>query len=406
MDVLQQRLRGLTALALALASCGVEAEEPEARRYLGDAAFRRAALVGSLVTRDNAYARLRLARYDSGDALDWSRLPVWNPPAAVGPRDVATPLAVDAAATDGDEAALRALGERAFVRYPAMLLSPPVEMALRDEGAWARYGLRLPTAGAGGGDVVRVALPGGDVGLALTCAACHSARTPDGALVAGVANGSLDLGALTADANGLLDPAAVTRLRAWGPGRVDVSTDDGTEPLAMPDLRAVRYQAHLHRAGAVRAGSLAALAVRVETLLVTSHREAVRPPREVALGLAVYLRSLGEAMPRTAATSGRGAAVFAARCGGCHAGEGRAGGLVTPEAADTEAWVARSPARGTGFYRVPSLRGVGTRGRLLHDGSVTDVGALLDPARGGWHRVGRGLDAGDRAALADFVRAL
>jgi hypothetical protein len=37
--------------------------------------------------------------------------------------------------------------------------------------------------------------------------------------------------------------------------------------------------------------------------------------------------------------------------------------------------------RGTGACRVPSLRGVGSRGPLLHDASVPSAAALLDPAR-------------------------
>jgi cytochrome c5 len=392
------KLRGAAA-ALALVACGGEAVDDAPARYLHDAAYRRAALVDSLATRDNAYARLRLARYDSGDARDWSLLPVWSPPLALRDGDVPAPLTVSAEASAGDVAALRDLGERAFWRYPAMLLSPAAEATLRDPSTHARYGFRAPTTR--GGDLVRVTFPDGTVGLALTCAACHS----NAARVAGLANVDLDLGALAVESNVTLDAAQVGRLRAWGRGRVDVSTDDGSEALAMPDLRAVRYQTHLNRAGAVRARSLVSLAVRVETLLITSHHETVRPPRELALGLAVYLYGLGEPLVHDA-PQGRGAAVFAARCGRCHAGDGFAGALVTPEDADTEAWVARSPARGTGAYRVPSLRGVGARERLLHDASVTDIGALLDPARAGWHRVGWGLTDDDRAALTDFLRAL
>jgi len=391
------------ALAFALVGCGGEAEDNLARRYLDDPAYRRAAMVDSLATRDNGYARLRLARYDSGDARDWSLLPAWNPPVALRDGDGPSALAVSAEASAGDVAALRDVGERAFARYPAMLLSPAAESVLGNGSAYERYGLRVATAR--GGDVVRVSLPDGSVGLALTCAACHASRRPDGALVAGLANVGLDLGALSAESNATLDPAAVARLRAWGRGRVDVSTDDGSEGLAMPDLRAVRFQTHLNRSGAVRARSLVSLAVRVETLLITSHHEAVRPPREVALGLAVYLHALGAALAR-GAPPGPGAAVFAARCGGCHAGDGFAGGLVGPEDADTAPWVARSPARGTGAYRVPSLRGVGARERLLHDASVAGVDALLDPARAGWHRVGRGLTAEERGALGEFLRGL
>jgi hypothetical protein len=40
-----------------------------------------------------------------------------------------------------------------------------------------------------------------------------------------------------------------------------------------------------------------------------------------------------------------------------------------------------SADRGTGFYRVPSLRGLATRGPLLHDGSLASPADLLDGAR-------------------------
>ncbi|MFO0738018.1 MAG: hypothetical protein U0270_19150 [Labilithrix sp.] len=45
-------------------------------RYVDDAAFRRATLESSLVSKDNVYARLRLAKYD---AERWGALPELNP---------------------------------------------------------------------------------------------------------------------------------------------------------------------------------------------------------------------------------------------------------------------------------------------------------------------------------------
>ncbi len=415
MGVLQRGVRGViarrAAVALALvASCGGAPDDDAravARRYLADPAYRREELVASLTTRDNDYARLRLARYDSGDALDWSRLPEWNP--AVEPArdstagEALTPLPIDGAARGGDLVALRALGERAFWRYPAMLAAPGAEPLLRARDSAARYGVRLATAGATGGDLVRVALADGREGLAFTCAACHSATREDGGVVAGLTNARLDLGSLGADADPTLDPAVARRLRAWGPGRVDVTTGDGREPVAIPDLRPVRFQSYLQRAGAVRVRSLASLAVRVETLLITSHHEAVRPPREVALGLAVYLGSLGDALAARNPPAGRGAEVFASSCARCHAPPTYAGGLVAAGVVGTDPSLANSAARGTGAYRVPSLRGVGERERLMHDGSVAGLDALLDA---GAHPPGVALSEGDRVALRDFLEGL
>lgn len=382
------------ALIVAAASCGDDGA-PDPTRYLRDPAWRRGELVASLTTLDNDYARLRLARYDTGATDDWSRLPAWNPPASpVGRDDAARPL--DLPATS-DLAALRSLGERAFFRYPAMLASPAVEAALREPGAAARYGFWASADGTLGG-LVRVALADGSTAVAYSCATCH-ASVREGAVVAGLANADLDLG-------------------AWGPGRVDVTTSDGSEALAVPDLRAVGEQVFLQRAGAVRRRSVVSLAIRVETLLITSHHEVVRPPREVALGLALYLDGLAETLPRGAATGGAGEAVFMARCAGCHAPPTLGGGLVAAEVVGTDPALARTATRGTGSYRVPSLRGVGARGWLLHDGTLRGLDALLDAARlrddyagprgvGAvrGHAFGLDLSAGDRDALLGFLRA-
>jgi hypothetical protein len=125
----------------------------------------------------------------------------------------------------------------------------------------------------------------------------------------------------------------------------------------------------------------------------------------VALALAAWLESL--APPAVSPAAGRAAALFEARCAGCHAPPGYAGPPVALAVVGTDPSVGRSADRGTGGYRVPSLRGVGTRGRLLHDGSVPDVATLLDPDRVvAGHRFGVDLPAADRAALAAWVAAL
>ncbi len=410
------RFGGAALAGVVASSCGDAGDpvEPVAVRYLRESTFRRDELVASLTTRDNDYARLRLARYETGDARDWALLPAWNPPVApvresnlAGPATDLRALTISSAASAGDRTALRELGEAAFWRYPAMLVSPSAEPTLTTRAAFDRYGLKLAEEGSPGADVVRVAFADGSAGLAYTCAACHSARRADGTLVAGLANARFDLGALSVASNGTIDPAIVTRLRAWGPGRVDVTTDDAREPVAIPDLRPLRFQPYLQRAGAVRQRSLATLAVRVETLLITSHHEAVRPPREVALGLALYLHSLGDALESRVAVSGRGAEVFATTCARCHAVPTYAGGIVAAEVVGTDPALTRSATRGTGGYRVPSLRGVGERAWLMHDASIAGLDALLDPARtGGGHRFGVDLDAHDRGALKVYLRSL
>ena len=164
----------------------------------------------------------------------------------------------------------------------------------------------------------------------------------------------------------------------------------------------MRFQHHLHRTATVR-NDLIALAVRIETLIITSSGQSVRPPRAVALGLAVYLWSLGKTLPPV--EGGPGAEVFARACAGCHADAALAGDPVPLAMVAAASPIGESPERGTGHWRVPSLRGVGDRRPLLADASVDSLDALLDPrSKRAAHRFGRDLSAADRAALLDWLK--
>lgn len=91
----------------------------------------------------------------------------------------------------------------------------------------------------------------------------------------------------------------------------------------------------------------------------------------------------------------------------------------------TDPGLALKTRKGTGFYKIPSLRGVWYRPRLLHDGSVTSLEEMFDSARldaayapKGWnppgvtqravpgHLFGLSLNAEDKAALLTFLRSL
>lgn len=364
-------------------------------RFLNDRATRRAVLEASLPTSSaTAYVARRLAHYATTDARSWEALPEWNPPTrTLGDDDAEEAMAVSAAARAGDRTALIELGRQAFVRYPAQRAPFDVDKLAPAE---------VPP------HLVRVRYASGAISTAMTCATCHSRRDDDGHSIMGVANDDLDLGALMAEAPlGRVHPSpahddAIAALLSWGPGRVDVTTAAGTEPAHIPDLRAVRFQERLQHAGIVEQRDVTSLAVRLETLIITGHDEVVRPPREVALGLALYLWSLGDALPVVDAAA-PGARVFARTCSRCHAGEGMAGGLVDVDVVGTEHTLARSRERGTSCYRTTSLRGVGQRQRLLHDGTVSSLAALLDPQRRGGHRYGLELHAEQRAALLAWL---
>jgi hypothetical protein len=165
------------------------------------------------------------------------------------------------------------------------------------------------------------------------------------------------------------------------------------------------------------------LAIRVETLVITSNEEALRPPRIVALALAAYVRSLASTLPsleQAKAAQPQGAELFDSECAGCHAAPTLTGEPVPLAQIGTDPTLGDSPSRGTGTYRVPSLHGVGTRGPLLHDGTLPDVDAMFDPARlqPGFtdrlhgtgpvqgHRYGLSLTDAQRASLVAFLKAL
>jgi hypothetical protein len=91
----------------------------------------------------------------------------------------------------------------------------------------------------------------------------------------------------------------------------------------------------------------------------------------------------------------------------------------------TDPGLALMTRKGTGYYKIPSLKGVWYRGHYTHDGSVASLEEMFDPDRvkethvpGGWrplgfpthaikgHEFGLRLDAAEREALIAFLRTL
>jgi hypothetical protein len=98
---------------------------------------------------------------------------------------------------------------------------------------------------------------------------------------------------------------------------------------------------------------------------------------------------------------------------------------IVAQTVGTDSDGALKTRKGTGFYKIPSLRGVWYRRSLLHDGSVTSLEELFDPARlaadyqsTGWnppgvtmrsikgHTFGLSLAAAEKNALLMFLRSL
>ena len=150
------------------------------------------------------------------------------------------------------------------------------------------------------------------------------------------------------------------------------------------------------------------LAIRIETLLITGLEESARPPRKLAFALALFLWNLEpEPVSEPDAVSARGKVLFDRQCAGCHEPPGFSGASVPLEVIGTDRTVGDSPDRSTGNYRVPSLRGVGDRKRLLANGAVDDVRALLDPARTvPGHQQGATLPPEQREELLGYLSTL
>ncbi|HEX5631655.1 MAG TPA: cytochrome c, partial [Gemmatimonadales bacterium] len=370
----------------------------------------------SLVSRENEYAKIRLAKYPTA----WDLLPVFNPPARVvvaadlsdKPTPPAAeefaPLEISAAARAGDTAALIALGEAAYYRYPVQVVHH-FDPALRSPEAAQKYGLWIdPARGVGG--LIRVRLPDGSTPISYTCATCHVRAALDGRLEVGLANTRFDIGRITYDHQAAQGYPPSRDLLTWGPGRADVSTPEGTQPIRIPDLRPTKHLLHLQHNATVQHTSPTALAIRLETLLVAANGEKHRPPREATLGLALYLYTLATPPAATAPpaepTLARGLAVFADRCAACHLPPTFTGPPVPLDRVGADA-IGHSKYRGTGSWRVPSLLGVATRGPLLHDASVPNLAALLsDRPAGAPHRFGADLSETARADLIAYVSSL
>ena len=401
----------------------------EGARYLDDTAARRAALEAGLTNHDNAYSRLRLGAYGHG-TRGWDLLPVWNPRAAPVTRELAGVLARGefpeppaAPLWDGVRpttmAGWVALGRRVFFEYP-MRAEVFMEYALTEPALAAKVGLARARDGTVPGLVVFADVDG-ETRVGITCAICHT-TVRDGATVAGAARRTFDYGRLRATydlAHGTVrSQDELRRMTSWGPGRADVTEDDDEDPVAIPDLWGLRAQTFLTQAGTIRHASPIALAIRQETQLLDSNHQKIRPPRELAWALAMYVYSLAPP-PRQSTASPRGEAVFATHCRGCHANAAYGGRAITAATIGTDPALATGRGRGTGHYRVPPLLAVGDGAPYLHDGSVSSLAELLSPARlapgyrGGrfkrpvpGHRAGHDLDPPDRDALIAYLKTL
>ncbi len=425
-------MRSLLLLSLLL-GCDPAGDPPDladdAAAYVADPAYGRAILERDLVSTDNDYARQRLALYAVDDG--WGGLPERDPVArSLRIDDVERLLAGEDPDLDAfpassfvpdalpeDDAAWIALGRRVFFEYPLRIDPTYTVLAGLEEGALDGVGfLRDGDAYVG----LAVFRDGDRVRVGNTCAQCHA--SPDGDGFSGrLSNRGMDIGAARLRVMGLtpgdlppeIESTAALDLDRLGPGRSDVLPDGAFNPYAYPDFGGLADVPFLHHTANWRHRGVATLAVRCETLFITSNSERTRIPRVLAWAFARYVRSLAPPDPlRTiddADAFEAGRAVFEAEgCGDCHAPPLYTSDVeVAVDLVGTDALAGESEARGTGLYRIPSLRGVGRTAPYLHHGAFDTLEAMFDPEREEpGHPWGLELDAGERALLLGFLERI
>ena len=257
------------------------------------------------------------------------------------------------------------------------------------------------------------------------------------------------------------DPDAAAVLRNDGPTTFSRTHGSPFYATKIPDLNQVRYSRYLDATGTHRLRGpedIARYAAFVtgadpmefgsfQILTPEQRRISFRYADETLYAIGMYLMSLDPPKnpnPVSADLVARGREVFVREtCVQCHLPPNYTSGKLTlasgftppanhPDHADivnvsvgTDPGLALKTRKGTGFYKIPSLRGVWYRPALLHDGSVANLEEMFDPDRlkpdhepGGWkgpgvtkraipgHPFGLALTAEDKAALLAFLRSL
>ncbi len=246
------------------------------------------------------------------------------------------------------------------------------------------------------------------------------------------------------------------------PGVVPRTGSSWLYPAKVPDLIGVRDRKYLDATGLVRnrsIGDLMRYAATVATLDRLTHYgkyQIYAPPADpptqdrfsdaqlYALALYVYSLRPPENPNRPSELSRRGERVFEREgCAGCHTPPlytnnklTLASGVtaseadkqrydVLPVSLGTDTRLSLQSRKGTGYYKVPSLRGVWYRGPFEHNGSVATLEDWFDPKRlrddyvptgfKGFgvttravkgHEFGLKLSADDKRALIAFLKTL
>jgi hypothetical protein len=230
-------------------------------------------------------------------------------------------------------------------------------------------------------------------------------------------------------------------------------------PVKVPDLIGVKDRKHSRRDSHAPASRIELMRMRragehggparighYDLLPPDAHRVESRVPDEALYALAMYVYSLQPpANPNPFDETARaGQAIFTREgCAGCHTPPLYTSNKITlargfilpsdvpktldvlPVSVGTDSNLALRTRKGTGYYKVPSLKGVWYRGHYLHDGSAASLEEMFDPdrlkeshVRGGFspagattgaiqgHEFGLRLDPVERQQLLAFLRTL
>jgi len=424
-----------TAALLTLVACGPNLPEPPSELpdsvelYLNDLDYRRAILERDLLSTDNLYAQRRLQNYGLSSGY-WESLGERDRPSRpLLNEDVERLVAgldlelraeemtsLSPAQLPANEEEWRELGRRVMEEYP-LRADPTYETLVTLPGALAEVGF-IERDGEWSG--LRVFEDeAGNARIGPSCSQCHFSESDSGEFSATLANKNMDIGsafllALGRDPDVPLpedEDTPIGELHQLGPGRVDLLLDGVFNPYAIPDMGGIADQPYLqqnanwHHRGAVT------LAIRCETLFITAGGERFRIPRALSWAVSRYLRGLAPPEPLLEADelSAAGALLFAELgCESCHTPPSYTSEvLVSLDTVGTEPAAGSSTVRATGYYRIPSLRGVARTAPYLHHGAIESLEDFFDPNREeSGHVWGQDLDLESREQLIAFLRSI
>jgi cytochrome c553 len=179
-------------------------------------------------------------------------------------------------------------------------------------------------------------------------------------------------------------------------------------PPQIPDLIGVQERYHLDHTGLFPHRSVRDMMRYITTVTDVNAGHKIRYSDENLYALAEYLYSLKPpANPNPPDAAGR--KVFdRAGCARCHTPPLFTNNERIPAAEiGTDPRYTTDTPKATGYYTVPSLKGVWYRGRLEHNGRAASLEEWFDPERKiPGHRFGLDLKADERKHLIAFLRSL